>query len=57
MKYLLSYSIPVIGMIGIYFGGFWTYAALLFAFVVIPLLELVLPIDERNYDTKTISKR
>ena len=57
MKYLLSYSIPVIGMIGIYFGGFWTYAALLFAFVVIPLLELVLPIDERNYDTKTILKR
>lgn len=57
MKYLFAYSIPVIGMIGIYFGGFWTYAALLFAFVMIPLLELVLPIDERNYDPKTISKR
>ncbi|MBC7749321.1 MAG: alkane 1-monooxygenase [Methylotenera sp.] len=57
MKYLFAYSIPVIGMIGIYFGGCWTYAALLFAFVMIPLLELVLPIDERNYDTETISKR
>jgi alkane 1-monooxygenase len=57
MKYLFAYSIPVIGIIGIYFGGFWTYAALLFAFVMIPLLELVLPIDERNYDTETKSKR
>ncbi|SHM05619.1 alkane 1-monooxygenase [Flavobacterium xanthum] len=57
MKYLFAYSIPVIGMIGIYFGGFWTYAALLFAFVMIPLLELILPIDEKNYDTETISKR
>lgn len=57
MKYLFAYSIPIIGMTGIYFGGFWTYSALLFAFVMIPLLELILPIDEKNYDTETVSNR
>ena len=57
MKYLLAYSIPIIGMIGIYFGGYYTYSAILFAFVIIPVLELLLPIDERNYDTDTFERR
>jgi alkane 1-monooxygenase len=57
MKYLFAFSIPIIGMIGIYFGGFWTYSALLFAFVLIPLLESVLPIDTNNYDSDTVVNR
>jgi len=57
MKYLFAYSIPVIGMIGIYLGGLFSYAASVFAFVKIPLLEIVLPNDERNYDKETISQR
>ena len=50
MKYLWAYSIPVVGVLGIYFGGYWSFSALLFAFVVIPFLELLLPIDEKNYE-------
>ena len=57
MKYLWAYSIPVIGVLGIYLGGFWSFSALVFAFVVIPFLELLLPKDENNYDPETISKR
>ena len=34
MKYLWAYSIPVVGVLGIYFGGYWSFSALLFAFVV-----------------------
>lgn len=53
MKYLWAYSIPLVGLLGIYYGGFWMYSALLFAFVLIPVLELLLPIDSKNYDEST----
>lgn len=53
MKYLWAYSIPLVGLFGIYSGGIWMYAALVFAFVLIPILELLLPIDVRNYDEST----
>jgi alkane 1-monooxygenase len=57
MKYLWAYSIPLVGLFGIYFGGVWMYAALVFAFVLIPILELLLPIDVRNYDESTKEER
>ncbi len=57
MKYLWSYSIPLIGIVGIYFGGIFSYAALLYAFILIPILELVLPVDNRNYNDVTILHR
>ncbi|WP_264520008.1 alkane 1-monooxygenase [Flavobacterium sp. N1994] len=49
MKYLLAYCIPLVALIGIHFGGIWTYSGILFAFVLLPILELLLPIDEENY--------
>ncbi len=57
MKYLWAYSIPLVGLLGIYYGGVWMYAALVFAFVFIPILELLMPIDIRNYDESTKEER
>jgi alkane 1-monooxygenase len=57
MKYLWAYSIPLIGILGIYFGGIGMYAALIFAFVLIPILELLLPIDTRNYEESKIKEQ
>jgi alkane 1-monooxygenase len=57
MKYLLAYSIPIVGVLGIYFGGIWSYGALLFAFVILPILELLLPIDEKNYTEIEVAER
>ena len=57
MKYLGAYSIPSVGILGIYFGGIWSYGALLFAFVAIPIMELLLPINKDNYDEETILER
>lgn len=57
MKYLLAYSIPLIGVLGIYMGGVWCFNALIFAFVVIPILEMILPIDIKNYNNETVSSR
>ena len=57
MKYLWAYSIPLTGVLGIYFGGVWMYTALVFAFVFIPLFELLLPIDTRNYEKSEVEER
>ena len=57
MKYLWAYSIPLTGVLGIYFGGVWLYSALVFAFVFIPVFELLLPIDTRNYEKSEIEER
>lgn len=57
MKYLWAYSIPFIGLLGIYNGGVWMYAALVFAFVIIPILELLLPIDADNYSESVAEAR
>jgi len=57
MKYLLAYSIPIVGVLGIYYGGIWSYTALLFAFVLFPILELLLPIDKENYTEPEVKNR
>jgi alkane 1-monooxygenase len=57
MKYLWAYSIPIIGFMGIYFGGFWVYSAFVYAFVVIPILELFLPINPKNYEEDEVIAR
>ena len=57
MKYLLAYTIPVICILGIYLDGFWTFAGVVFAFGILPVLELILPTDEKNYSqSETDSK-
>ncbi|WP_396156256.1 alkane 1-monooxygenase [Flavobacterium sp.] len=57
MKYLLSFIIPIVGVLGIYYGGIFSYAALLFAFVLFPILELLLPIDKENYTESEVKNR
>jgi alkane 1-monooxygenase len=57
MKYLLAYSIPIVGVLGIYYGGIWCYAAVIFTFVLIPVLELMLPINKLNYTEPEIQNR
>jgi alkane 1-monooxygenase len=57
MKYILAFSVPIIGILGIYFGGIWTYSALFFAFVLIPSLELILPINKDNYSETEVEER
>jgi len=57
MKYLLAYSLPLIAFIGIYFGGFWTYSGVVFGFGILPVLELILPTDEKNYTEAEIENK
>ena len=48
LKYLAAYSIPVMVFIGIYFRGLFTYLTPVYTFVLIPVLEMIFPIDSRN---------
>jgi alkane 1-monooxygenase len=57
MKYLWAYSIPIVGLLGIQYQGFWSYSALIFAFVLIPILELVLPTNTANYSEEDVKSR
>lgn len=48
MKYLFAYTIPIAAIIGIYLGGLYTFSAFAYAFVLIPLIELLLPSQDVN---------
>ncbi len=57
MKYLLAYCVPLIAFFGIYYGDFLCYAAVVFAFGLLPILELLFPTDEKNYTETEIKRR
>lgn len=43
LKYLLAYLLPLSGYLGLYLGGVWSFGSIYVAFLLLPLLELVLP--------------
>lgn len=48
LKYLTAFSIPLMVFIGLYFQGLFTFLTPVYAFVIIPILELAFPIDPNN---------
>ncbi len=46
--YLFGYSVPLAAAVGIYLGGVYSYAAVLLAFGLFPVLEFVLPAPREN---------
>ena len=57
LKYLAAFSIPLMAIIGLIFKGFWVWATPIFAFVCIPVLELVFPIDNKNLEPNEIDTK
>lgn len=57
MKYLWAYSIPLVGIFCIFQQGLWSYFLLVFVFVLIPILEYILPLDYSNYSNEEKEKR
>ncbi|MEL7159674.1 MAG: alkane 1-monooxygenase, partial [Bacteroidota bacterium] len=43
LKYLLAYLLPLSGYLGLYLGGVWSFGSIYVAFVLLPILEFVLP--------------
>lgn len=57
LKYLAAFSIPLVCILSIYYKGIWVWATPFYAFVCIPLLELIFPIDTKNLDTDTTNSK
>lgn len=50
LKYVSVLILPAIIYLGLMKGGAWTFSGLIFAFVIIPVLELFLPASAENLD-------
>lgn len=48
LKYIAAFSIPLVALIGLYFQGMSTFLTPIYAFGIIPVLELLLPIQTEN---------
>jgi len=49
LKYLFAYTIPLSTFISYYLGGFFSFFTLAYAFILIPLLEILLKETDKNY--------
>lgn len=56
-KYIAAFSIPVTAFLGIYIQGWWSFLTPLYAFLILPVLELMLPVDNRNLKDTEIENR
>jgi alkane 1-monooxygenase len=57
LKYLAALTIPLSAIVSISISGYWSYFTLVYAFVIIPMLELILPLDAANFDAKTKERK
>ncbi len=50
LKYLAALTLPISAVISIYFKGYWSFFTPFYAFVLIPILEVLLPHDTSNHE-------
>jgi alkane 1-monooxygenase len=48
LKYLPIYTVPLAAYIALTGSGWWTYALVIYAFGIVPLLDALFPIDDKN---------
>ena len=53
LKYIAAFTIPLTAFLGLYFKGIYSFLTPVYAFGIIPILEILLPIDTNNLDAKT----
>ena len=54
LRYLAALTIPVTALIGLIFQGAWCYFTPVYTFVFIPILELLLPRQNSNYNNEEV---
>jgi len=57
LKYLAAYSIPLVALFSIYFKGIFSYSTVVYAFVLLPVLELIFSVDKSNLDQEAIENK
>ena len=48
LKYLLTYSLPFVVAIAFFYQGLWSWFPMIYAFAIIPLMELLVPAKTEN---------
>jgi len=56
LKYFAAYTIPLTAYLGFHLGHAWSFLTPLYAFVAVPILELLLPQDATNLPEDARSK-
>lgn len=57
LKYLAAFSIPLMAVLSISLKGYWAFATPVYAFIILPVLELILPMDERNLEQNEVENK
>jgi alkane 1-monooxygenase len=57
LKYLIAYSIPFSAFLAIQWVGWWSWATVVLAFGVFPLLDLIVPFSAANYSEEEEENR
>jgi alkane 1-monooxygenase len=50
LKYLAALTLPISAVVSIYFKEYWSFFTPFYAFVLIPILEILLPYDTSNLE-------
>jgi alkane 1-monooxygenase len=57
LKYLASFSIPVAAIVGIVLKGYWVFFTPFFAFIIIPIVETLMPVATSNLSEKEVIEK
>ena len=57
LKYLAAFSIPIIAFVGLYLKGVFAFITPIYAFVFIPVFELLLPQDASNFKGEDLEEK
>nr|WP_321221316.1 alkane 1-monooxygenase [uncultured Psychroserpens sp.] len=57
LKYLAAFSIPIAAFISIYFKGSLVFITVIFSFIIIPILELIFPVENKNLESKDVENK
>ena len=50
LKYLTAYAVPLCALTGLWLQDIWSFLTPIYAFVLVPILELIFPINDANID-------
>lgn len=56
-KYLVAYSIPAAAIAGLLLRSYWSFFTPVFAFVLVPILEIILPQNPENLSEETATSK
>jgi len=57
LKYLMAFSIPFMAFTGLYFKGLWLWLTPIYTFVLLPVLEVIFPVDPENLSSEDTENR